>query len=180
MRFASHLKYITNFIFIWEWLETPRSKFGMEFSFQNAISILRVWYFPSAYFPKIEVLWEREFYPTNSWHWALCQSNCIFAGRSSVFSISISPVNTLFFKRNATFLNPFFPTTLGHPWSSPLIKHVKYAKLQLPWVTDPDPGSCTSIYTLPKKKWNFPCCVSFETECTDFLIYSCLFYFHDL
>ena len=51
-----------------------------------------------------------------------------------------------------------------------------------PWVTDPDPRSCTfclmvralakwnilqswSIYTLPKKKRNFPCCVSFEGEC---------------
>ncbi len=37
-----------------------------------------------------------------------------------------------------------------------------------------DPGSLTltlglrssSIYTLPKKKRNFPCCVSFEEECT--------------
>ncbi len=49
---------------------------------------------------------------------------------------------TLFFKRNATFLDPFFPG---------------------------DPGSLTlqisSIYTLPKKKRNFPCCISFEGEC---------------
>ena len=43
-----------------------------------------------------------------------------------------------------------------------------------PWVTDPNPGSCTlqssSIYTLFKRKRNFPCCVSFEGGCTSLYI----------
>ena len=41
-----------------------------------------------------------------------------------------------------------------------------------PWVTDPDPGSCTlqspSIDTLPEEKCNFPCCISFEEECSQY------------
>ena len=65
----------------------------------------------------------------------------------------------------------------GPKWNAPLIMHTRST---FPWSYtllqkkhnfsepispgDPDPGSCTfcqssSIYTLPKKKRNFPCCV---------------------
>ncbi len=62
---------------------------------------------------------------------------------------------TLFFKRNATFQDPFFT---GDPGSLTLTPgHVHFVK----WNT----LQSSSIYTLPKNKRNFPCCISFEGEC---------------
>ncbi len=61
--------------------------------------------------------------------------------------------HTLFFKRNATFLNPFFTVTLGH-WPWPRVMYILSNTLQT-----------SSMYTVPKKKRNFSCCVSFEEEC---------------
>ncbi len=103
-------------------------------------------------------------------------------------------ITTLFFKRNATFLNPFFPVTLGHwPWPRAMyiLLNGPESNLQKPrtqtsenckiTVDNFEQVFCTllpralakwntqqssSIYTLPKKKGNFPRCVSFETECT--------------
>ncbi len=69
-------------------------------------------------------------------------------------------IHTLFFKRNATFLDPFFPVTLGH-WPWPRVMYTLLIRPLAKWRT----LQSSSIYTLLKKKRYFPCCVSFEGEC---------------